>query len=85
MKTSIRLISFDKSLAVIVVALDSLICSSAFSEPEKKSNVRGAEHKPVKNAKIYVISSASFIPEPIDGFGGPIPTTAIPLLVIRHR
>lgn len=76
MKTLIRSVCF--------VAVSCVLCSTAFSNTEDKV-AKNAGEKRVRNLKIYLVSSVSAIPQPIDRFNGPIPTTATPLLVIGHH
>ena len=69
--------------AIASVAL--IVCASIFAaDPGKILVIKTAQQtgKSVRK-KCYVISSVSGVPQPCDRFGG-IPTTASPILIIRH-
>lgn len=82
MKAFTRSVCF---IGVTCVLINCVFCNSAFSNTQNEASISKGIHKPLKNVAVYIVSSVSAIPQPIDRFSGAIPTTATPLEVIgRH-
>ncbi len=65
-------------------------CASAFGADADKNVVVKTKApttmaRPIAKKQIYVITSASAIPQPIERVAGPIVTTAIPIQIITNR
>lgn len=93
MKTPFRLFSLVGWMGRCGVALVALaFCASALADPSKNvvepkaqvSNAQTAPRSVVAKKLYYVFTGGSAIPQPIDRVSGPIPTTAVPMLVFGN-
>ena len=71
-----------------LLTLGAMLCASAVAGPSASRELtvakqRTVQARPVQKRVIYVQSSASAIPIPIDWVTG-IPTTATPMTIIGH-
>ncbi len=71
-----------------LLTLGAMLCASAIAGPSASrepvvAKQRLVQARPVHKRVIYVQSSASAIPIPVDWVTG-IPTTAIPMTIIGH-
>ena len=76
------------------VALIALaFCASALADPSKNvvvepkaqvSKIQTASRDVVAKKLYFVFTGGSAIPQPIDRVSGPIPTTAIPMIILGN-
>jgi hypothetical protein len=93
MKTPFRLsglVGWMGRCGVTLVAL--AFCASALADPSKNvvepkaqvSKIQTASRDVVAKKLYFVFTGGSGIPQPIDRVSGPIPTTAIPMLIFGN-
>ena len=93
MKTPFRLsglVGWMGRCGVTLVAL--AFCASALADPSKNvvepkaqvSKIQTASRSAVAKKLYYTFTGGSAIPQPIDRVSGPIPTTAIPMIVLGN-
>jgi hypothetical protein len=93
MKTPFRLPGLVGWMGRCGVALVALaFCASAFADPSKNvvatpkfeaSKMQTATQQ-VTKTRYYIFTGGSAIPQPLDRVSGPIPTTAIPMIVLGN-
>jgi hypothetical protein len=85
-----RLAGWTGRCGVALVALT--FCASALADPSKNvvatpkfeaSKMQTATQQVTKK-QYYIFTGGSAIPQPIDRVSGPIPTTAIPMIVLGN-
>jgi hypothetical protein len=93
MKTPFRLSGLVGWMGRCGVALVALaFCASALADPSKNvvepkaqvSKIQTASRDVVAKKLYFVFTGGSGIPQPIDRVSGPIPTTAIPMLLLGN-
>ena len=93
MKTPFRLSGLVGWMGRCGVALIALaFCASALADPSKNvvepkaqvSKIQTAPRSVVAKKLYFVFTGGSAIPQPIDRVSGPIPTTAIPMIVLGN-
>jgi hypothetical protein len=85
-----RLVGWMGRCGVALVAL--AFCASALADPSKNvvepkaqvSKIQTASRDVVAKKLYFVFTGGSGIPQPIDRVSGPIPTTAIPMLIFGN-
>jgi hypothetical protein len=94
MKTPFRLSCLVGWMGRCGVALVALaFCASALADPSKNvvvepkaqvSKIQTASRSAVAKKLYYTFTGGSGIPQPIDRVSGPIPTTAIPMILLGN-
>ncbi|MGI9115513.1 MAG: hypothetical protein DLM52_00870 [Chthoniobacterales bacterium] len=85
-----RLIGWIARCAAVAL-FSAAFCASAVAGDAGKNVVALTKAPPettahaVRKKQIYVITSGSAIPQPVERIATPIPTTAIPMTVIANR